>query len=588
MSNVSQLYGLYKTHLGREPDIDGFNFWKNTGMSGAELESAFLEGAKASGSKIISGGSGSGGGVSSNNSATNWNAPNVSSQLTSLYEDTLGRDPDQSGYNFWMGTGLSGDALDTAFRGSENYANEYNNAFSSFADTASGLSNKIQNFDFGMVPAGSGKDFFSGLSDAFQSSLDSVSGFRAPTGDFSFVDGSSVLDNFSGLGDQISELGSTYNSEFGRVSGFEENLSSQTQSIMDEISGLSIADVDAMRSLGDRLDALGREASRFNSFIPFDLSDEIGGFDDATAALNNLFQQRASEQERINDAMSGFTGRGRSLQSRLSSGGFQDLGEINNVSELLEGLRGDISGFETPLDFDTSPFETGMLADLESMLSTVTSNRTRNLDDLSLQYEDLLADLDRARPYEENLLRSLSRDASGLVRSASPYTGGERSINLNADISSLRDRSSEMLDAFYERQESLPDEAAQRLEDLRAMSFYDLDQIEDARSDLDPFMDIMSNYGLSDDRSLSRLGSYLSEQEARIKQDQANAEARKAAAQAGLGSMADVGSMSLWGDSTSDAQYQQLLAMLQSMGGRRVDDGYSGYVPFSASKMVRI
>jgi len=586
--SFNQLYGLYKKHLGREPDTDGFNFWMDSGLSGSELESAFLDGAKASGSPIISGGSG-GGGVSSNNSATTWDAPDVTSQLTSLYKDTLGRDPDQSGFNFWKGTGLSGDALDNAFRGSESYANEYNNAFASFADTASNLSSKINDFDFSMVPANGGADFFAGLEDTFNSSLDSVDGFRAPTGDFSFVDGSSVLDNFSGLGDQISNLGKTYNAESGRVSAFEDSLTSQAESIMGEIGGLSIADFDAMKSLGDRLDALGREASRFNSSIPFDLSDEIATFDSATSALNDLFTARSNEQDRIGDAMSGFTDRGRSLQSRLSSGGFQDLGEITNVTDLLSGLRGDITGFETPLDFDASSFESGMLADLDGMISTVTSNRDRNLDDLSLQYEDLLADLDRARPYDESTLRSLSRDASGLVRSATPYTGGERSINLNADIGSLRDRSNEMLDDFYAEQEALPGRAEQRLEDLKAMSFYDLDQIESARSELDPFVEMMGNYGLSDNRSLSRATGYLTEQEARIKQDQANAEARKAAAQAGLGSMADVGSMSLWsGDSTSDEQYNQLLAMLQSMGGRGADDGYSGYVPFSASKMIRI
>jgi hypothetical protein len=87
-SSASQ---LYKDILGRDASQSELDYWAGTGLTGDALKSSFTGAAQ---SEL----SGKSGGASA-------------SSINDLYKSILGRDADQAGLDYWMGTGKTGDDL---------------------------------------------------------------------------------------------------------------------------------------------------------------------------------------------------------------------------------------------------------------------------------------------------------------------------------------------------------------------------------------------------------------------------------------------------------------------------------------------
>ena len=125
---------LYALFLGREPDQDGLDYWlkqAQNGMTAGQIAVAFLSSDEFNGGKT----SDNTAHYSDRQAAEDYLASTdfvdlygispidtvTSDYVTLLYQNLLGRDPDEGGLNFWVGTGWDAASVYMAFLDSNEY-----------------------------------------------------------------------------------------------------------------------------------------------------------------------------------------------------------------------------------------------------------------------------------------------------------------------------------------------------------------------------------------------------------------------------------------------------------------------------------
>jgi len=383
------------------------------------------------------------------------------STIEGLYQSVLGRAPDAPGLEFWRSSGLEGDELREAFISGADPEFKFRSQADQIGSALWGLDlsdwRQIEEMD---KIYGAMRSDFSGIAPGYDSDV--------------------VLSKWDDrVGGTLDSLKSQIEAERGRISGFEDKLYSSSDDILSRISGLSIGDQDGMDAISREIEGLRRDAGRFSSELPFDLSQELGsaGLGAADRALRDLMARRSSEETRVAEARGDFTQRADALSNRLRAGGFGDLAQLQMMKTRADRLRDSVTGFETELDADFSGLINNRLPDLDYAYESAVRARDDQLSNYEMSLEDLLADGGRIKDYNESGLRGMMSQIDALGRSASRFTGGERSDALRGSIRDARNDFSSRLDDYYARRDELPGEARGRLSDLRETEFYNTDQI---------------------------------------------------------------------------------------------------------------
>lgn len=102
-----EITNLYKDVLGREPDAEGAAWWKSAGISAEEVKKGFLESEEYK-----------------NRSKP---APATKEEITGLYKSVLGREADVDGATWWKNTGVSAEEVKESFLESDEYKNKNKN-----------------------------------------------------------------------------------------------------------------------------------------------------------------------------------------------------------------------------------------------------------------------------------------------------------------------------------------------------------------------------------------------------------------------------------------------------------------------------
>jgi hypothetical protein len=126
-ANAEQISGLYREVLGRDPDEGGLSYWDQTGLGVDDIRNAFLNSEEKKGSVTIKPGENLTGDErtinydQSDNTADDQTNPfdADADQITALYREILGRDPDEGGLRYWDQTGLGVDDIRNSFLNSE-------------------------------------------------------------------------------------------------------------------------------------------------------------------------------------------------------------------------------------------------------------------------------------------------------------------------------------------------------------------------------------------------------------------------------------------------------------------------------------
>lgn len=495
------------------------------------------------------------------------------STIEGLYQSVLGRSADASGLEFWRSSGLEGDELREAFMGGAAPELSFNSQAGELERALWGLDvgdwRQVEQLDRLY------NDMRLGASNAYGDNADVVL--------------SRWDERVSG---PLGSLKSQIEAERGRIKSFEDGLFSSSDDILSRISGLSIGDQDGIDAISREIAGLRRDAGRFSSELTFDLSQEMGsaGLGAAEDALSSLIARRSAEERRVSDARSNFTQQADALAGRLRAGGFGDLAQLQRMKSQADRLRDSVTGFETELDADFSGLLDNRLPDLDYAYEAAVRARGDQLSNYEMSLEDLISEGGRIKDYNEGGLRGMMAQLDALSRSSSGFTGGDRSEALRGSIRDARNEFSSRLDDFYSRRDELPGEARGRLSDLRETEFYDTDQIASARDDLEAFSDTLSRYGMGDNRSLSQALSLLSEEEARLLEDEANAASAQDTRELGIaagGQMVPFYGSDGTATPISNEDYRQLLSFMRSFGNRG-EEPYAGYIPFSASQMIRV
>lgn len=100
-----EITALYQQVLGRAPDQGGFDFWKNSGYTADQIRDQFLLSDEYQ-NRV--------GAVPTTTGASD-------AELTSLYRDVLGREPDEAGFEFWKSSGYTPEQIREQFLLSDEY-----------------------------------------------------------------------------------------------------------------------------------------------------------------------------------------------------------------------------------------------------------------------------------------------------------------------------------------------------------------------------------------------------------------------------------------------------------------------------------
>ena len=96
-----QISNLYRTILGREPDIDGLAWWVGTPTPIEEIQKEFMKAPEAIAVKGL--------------------------HVAKLFYDVLGREPDIEGYKYWVLSQATIEEIRNAFIESDEYKNKIAN-----------------------------------------------------------------------------------------------------------------------------------------------------------------------------------------------------------------------------------------------------------------------------------------------------------------------------------------------------------------------------------------------------------------------------------------------------------------------------
>lgn len=178
----SQIFRMYQATLGRAPDAPGLIFWSGQLASGAGLDSI------------------AGGFVNSAEFQARFGSPDNAGFVTLLYNNVLGRAPDQGGFDFWLGelsAGRSVTSVVLGFSESPEFIQSTQFASAAFATTTlygpgEGQIFRIYQTTLGRAPDDSGFLFWTGELAKGASLADIVSGF---TGSAEFLSRFGAPDN---------------------------------------------------------------------------------------------------------------------------------------------------------------------------------------------------------------------------------------------------------------------------------------------------------------------------------------------------------------------------------------------------------
>lgn len=245
------------------------------------------------------------------------------------------------------------------------------------------------------------RGFTSALSGEYQDFF----GYQSPEQDY--LD---VLNGISGLRTQRQE-------EQARIDEFRNQKLSLFDEARNNLSGLTIADIDAIRALDTNIDDAARNVRRFSSVLNPDLTRELDAYNEVNSMVDRLLSQRQQEESRIGNYEMQLLQRARALESQAQRLGIADERQAQSLMAEADQLRREAQGFSSSIGFDLSQ-ELAPLDALQARIAQLGQERGseqgrigeyRNtlmdrLSDISSRASQLsIADLDQIKALDQEL-----------------------------------------------------------------------------------------------------------------------------------------------------------------------------------------
>lgn len=275
------------------------------------------------------------------------------------------------------------------------------------------------------------------------------------------------------LGDQLREYQSKLaglqqqrKAEEERINSFASSLLTKAGDAQSRLGGVTIADKNQLDDLRRVLDGIENERRGFSSSIldeytPAGFGTVTSNVSTARSQLNDLFSQRAAEEQRINDYRSGLESQFDALSGEFGGVTIADLAKINDLQTRIDSQQLGASRFSSKLGFDfNAPLS--RLQELEDKLGGIRNQRTQEEARIKAAQEqalytaqDIQSQLGSANTYDRTLLDSLTntmntaRNRIGTFSSALPFSFDDatgRFTQIDQSIQSLLQQRQSKLD----------------------------------------------------------------------------------------------------------------------------------------------
>jgi len=295
--------------------------------------------------------------------------------------------------------------------------------------------------------------------------------FSSPLMNQLYPQGFADFDNYySSIMSDLSSLRGERAAEEQRIKDFESGLYEAADSYNASIGNMTIADLAQMNQIQDAIDAQQRSASRFSSALGYDLSQELGALSEAEIALNKLRQERANEENRINNARADFLNSARAIEQAAEGGNIYSQASLDALSDRLRDTRTDMGNFSSILGYDFSNATTS-LNEAEAALKALTEKRASTIDKFIADIGGASSGIGDIALSDEAAMRDRLSQLNKLNLDLSPYSGGrvdQVQAQLDTGIQAVNARLQELSD--YRAQ--LEQNAQAMLEKVRNASYY--------------------------------------------------------------------------------------------------------------------
>lgn len=294
------------------------------------------------------------------------------------------------------------------------------------------------------------------------------------------------------IGARIDDLFGQRGQEQNRISAYESDIFGLADTIRSGLQGLGITDIDRITALDDQLETRRRDAQRFSSVLPFDLSQELAALGDVDALIEDLKTRRVNEEARISNAREQFTTDADFLADATGALDIYSRPQIDAIQNSLARTRRDMGRFASDLPTDFADIETG-LSSVDAALQDILGRRTTALDEARQRAQGFAQAAGEIPLQDEDALRA-KRDTITSARSTlNRFTGSDADAVLgeyDTAISTVDAR----LAQLTARRAEIESQAQQLLEQANSNSFYYQDdlggpqaQLASLRSDADLF-----------------------------------------------------------------------------------------------------
>lgn len=298
-----------------------------------------------------------------------------------------------------------------------------------------------------------------------------ASSFSSPILDQLYPEGFSRFDSLAtDYSNRINDLRQQREAEQQRISNFESGLYDTADQYRDQINDLTIADADQIGSLNQSIQDQLLQANRFDSPLDYDFSNELSEVRGLSSRINELQQQREAEQQRIAQTQSQLDNLARSARSAAGNTDIYSAAGIDSIGDQLNAIRGDVSGFDTPLEADFSGVQS-TLSEADAALAQLREQRSDALGGIASQVAPATQGLSDVELYNESAFRDRQSQLSDVENELARFSGGQVS-DINAQITEARSQIDSRLQELAEYRSGVEQQAQELLNRVQEASYY--------------------------------------------------------------------------------------------------------------------
>lgn len=409
-----------------------------------------------------------------------------------------------------------------------------------------------------------------GQMNALRTALDSLDTARST---FS----SSILDQLYPNG--FSQVASSYNlaraglqdlfaqraAEEQRIADYRAALQGSQDEYISRLSGLDIADADALEQLKREIDQRQLGASRFSSLLNPNFDNTLFGIQEVENNLDALIAEREAELRRIDQAQGQAGQAASTIEQTLANAGIYNLSNLNSIQQMIDASQQGVADFTSELNPDFSAVS-GRLTAAEEALAELMSQRNAQIGGINEDITGLLSSLEGTDLWNQGAFEDAIENAQGFSRDLLQFSGSD-TIPVQQLINDAMDMAQNRLTELGEYRSGIETDAQDFLDELAATSFYgDADfvapeaRLEDLIAERDLY-----DAGLASDE-IAQIQAFLQSQRNRLAQDAAAAAENAALEASGFNPYGNSNT-----SAGNDTLMQQFLNWLASQGEDDVD-----------------